>query len=105
METGEVQWLYFNGEVRNGDSLTDIEEPVVVFIEPGIWYYYLAYRGADGKLISKIWERDRPENFDVFYQVLPTMWIKTEDYVVISVQEGSMQIDEYLELELIDPNQ
>lgn len=76
--------------------------PVTKF-QYNTWYYYSMQAQPDGTVTAQLWERDQPENviFDHTVQLDPE-WGKPGFTFVVTSYQGTMEIDEYQEIEPTD---
>lgn len=66
--------------------------------QPETWYYLLMWLNVDG-VQGKIWEKDNPEINQTFRVDTGTEWANTKFIYTVNVPEGTVEIDEFQELE------
>jgi hypothetical protein len=66
--------------------------------QPETWYYLLMWLNADS-IEGKIWEKDHPETNKTFRANIGTEWAGTQLLYSVNLPEGTVEIDEFQELE------
>jgi len=68
--------------------------------QPGTWYFYSLRIQPDGTFTAQLWERDRPDRviFDLNHTLDPG-WAKPGFTFIVAVEQGTMEVDEYQEVE------
>jgi hypothetical protein len=67
-------------------------------LRPDVWFHLLIGMEGDGRLVSRIWEKDSPEHSVESGRLMDSGWVGRSWAGLFQVYEGTMELDWYMEV-------